>query len=176
MTNGVEAQHAVLHILVVGTEAWAIDRAERALQHAGHEVVRCPAAGRPGQECGVLDGTACDLDHRLDVVLSVRAHPLAHVVRSEYGAVCALRRGVPLVLAGSGASSPFACLASAVLDLDGDVVGACVQAAASTRVEPAKATLDELELLVRGGLQTLDAPRRQDLAHPVPMRRDHVTR
>ncbi len=176
MTNGVEPQHRALHVLVVGTEAWAIDRAERALQQAGHEVVRCPAAGRGELACGVLDGTACDLDHRLDVVLSVRAHPLAHVVRSEYGAVCALRRGVPLVLAGSGASSPFAGFASTMLDLDGDIVGACVQAAASPRVEPAQAPLDELELMVRGGLQILHAPRRQDLAHPVPMRRDHVTR
>lgn len=171
-----DANRDALHVLVVGTEAWAMDRAVRALQQAGHEVLRCPAADDPGLECGVLDGDACDLDGRLDVVLSVRAHPLARVIRSEYGAVCALRRGVPLVLAGSGASSPFALFAMTSVDLDGDVVSACEAVAASPGVPPCQATIDELELSVRGRPQAVETSRREGVAHPVPVRRDHVSR
>ena len=69
-----------------------------------HHFTKWPLADEPGRSCAVLDGTACSLERELDVVLVVRARPLDRVVRSEYGAVCALRRNVPLVLAGANGS------------------------------------------------------------------------
>lgn len=165
-----------LNVLVVGTEAWAMDRAVRALQHAGHRVVQCPAAEWADDGCEVLDGSTCELDDHLDVVLSVRARPLDRVVRSEYGAVCALRRGVPLVVAGSAASSPFAAFAVSDVDLDGDVVAACVGAAASGPRPLPQAALDELELLVRGRAQPLQPIRGQTIADPPPVHRHRVAR
>lgn len=175
MTEGATTgREGGLHVLVVGTEAWAMDRAARALQHAGHQVAHCPAAEGAGDGCQVLDGTNCELDEHLDVVLSVRARPLDRVVRSEYGAVCALRRGVPLVVAGSAASSPFASFAVTDVDLDGNVVAACVSAAASGPRHLPQAALDELELLVRGRAQPLQPVRGQAVADPAPVHRDAV--
>lgn len=161
-------------VLVVGTEAWAVDRAARQLQHAGHRVLGCPAADDPGRSCAALDGTGCGLDGDLDVVLVVRARPLDRVVRSEYGAVCALRGDVPLVLAGSGGYHPFAAFAATTVDLDGDVVGACERVAASGPTEHPQTALDELELLVRGRPQPVDGPWAHHLADPVPVDGDRV--
>lgn len=166
----------MLSVLVVGTETWAVDRATRQLQQAGHLVVGCPLADEPGRSCAVLDGTACSLERELDVVLVVRARPLDRVVRSEYGAVCALRRNVPLVLAGANGHHPFAAFAATTVDLDGDVVGACVRVAASGPTEHPEAAVDELELVVRGRPQPVDGPWRHHLADPVPVERDRVTR
>ncbi|MBL8774567.1 MAG: hypothetical protein JNK12_01495 [Acidimicrobiales bacterium] len=172
MTNGVERQTDRLHVLVVGTEAWAIDSVERALQHAGHEVVRCPIPPT-GPGCPTLDGDTCGLP-RLDLVCSVRARPLDRVLRSEQAVVCALRRGAPLILAGSAASSPFACFATTSVDLDGDVVGACEAAAAAGPVIRSTPALDELELLVKRRSQPGQPVWDQPVRPPVPADRDSV--
>lgn len=168
-----------MHVLVVGTEGWAVDRAMRALQHAGHVVVRCPQMELSPSGCAVLDGTACDLDDRLDVVLSVRAHPLSRVMASEYGVVCALRRGVPLVLAGSAHHSPFAPWAVTSTDIDGDLVDACVRAASSGkggRGPRPGASVDELELTVRGRAQPRQTAAVERVARPVPVEGQPVAR
>lgn len=175
MTNGVQRQTHQLHVLVVGTEAWAIDSVERALQRAGHVVLRCPV-GRDDPACPSLDGTGCGLDDRLDLVCSVRARPLDRVLRAEHAVLCGLRRGAPLLLAGSAASSPFACFATAAVDLDGDVVGACEAAAASGPVVRSAEALDELELLVLRRTQPGLALRIEPVADPVPVHRDPITR
>lgn len=172
MTNGVERQTNRLHVLVVGTEAWAIDSVERALQHAGHEVVHCPIPPT-GPACPTLDGDTCGLSPDLDLVCSVRARPLDRVLRSEQAVVCALRRGAPLLLAGSAASSPFACFATASVDLDGDVVGACETAAASGPLIRSSAALDDLELLVKLRSQPEQPTWGQPVGSPVPV--DHGT-
>lgn len=175
MATGDREQNEVLSVLVVGTEAWAVDRAARQLQHAGHRVVGCPLADDYGRDCATLDGTGCGLGD-LDVVLVVRARPLDRVVRSEYGALCALRRNVPLVLAGAGGRHPFAEFAATTVDPDGDVVGACTLVGTSGPTEHPKAALDELEVLVRGGSQAVDRRWAHHLADPVPMQRDRVAR
>ena len=164
-----------LHVLVVGTEAWAMDRAVRALQQAGHQVVHCPLTEHADATCAVFDGERCDLDQHLDVVLSVRARPLDRVVRPEYGPACALRRGVPLVLAGRGTSSPFARFATSSVDLDGDVVTACVDAARSPADQPSPSSVDELDLLVRRRPRAFDVPVRMGVAHSGPARGHPVT-
>ena len=172
MTNGVERQTHRLHVLVVGTEAWAIDSVERALQHAGHEVVHCPIPPT-GPTCPTLDGDTCGLS-RLDLVCSVRARPLDRVLRSAQAVVCALRRGAPLLLAGSAASSPFACFATAAVDLDGDVVGACEAAAAAGPVIRSAAALDDLELLVKRRSQPQQPVWDRPVEPPVPADHDSV--
>lgn len=172
---GDREQNEVRSVLVVGTEAWAVDRAARQLQHAGHRVVACPLGEDPQRSCAVLDGSSCQLDDDLDVVLVVRARPLDRVVRSEYGALCALRRGVPLVLAGVGGYHPFAEFAATTVDLDGDVVGACTRVAASGPTEHPQAAIDELELLVRGRLQPVGDPWVHHLAEAIPVDGDRVT-
>ena len=176
MATGDRERNEALSVLVVGTEAWAVDRAARELQHAGHRVVGCPLADDPGRTCAVLDGSGCGLDGGLDVVLVVRARPLDRVVRSEYGALCALRRGVPLVLAGVGGRHPFAAFAATTVDLDGDVVGACTRVAASGPTEHPQAGVDQLEQLVRGRPRPPDGPWVHHLADPVFVERDRVTR
>jgi len=175
MTNEVDRKSHRMHVLVVGTEAWAMDSVERALQHAGHEVVGCPLPSS-GPTCPALDGTACDLDTRLDLVCSVRAHPLDRVLRSEHAAVCALRRRAPLLLAGSAASSPFACFATASVDLDADVVAACEAAAASGPVVLTPEALDELELLVLRRTQYGPALEAQAVTDPILVHRDPIAR
>ncbi|MCB1007167.1 MAG: hypothetical protein KDB35_23490 [Acidimicrobiales bacterium] len=173
MTRGVEDRSGDrLHVLVVGTEAWAIDSVVRGLQGSGHEVVSCPDLTAT---CTTLDGAGCDLDPALDVVCCVRARPLDRVVRSERAAVCALRRGVPLVLAGSTASSPLAPFAARVVDLDGDVVAACEAVAASGSVVHRPEALDDLEMLVRRGLQPGPPLGFEPIAHPVPVQRDPIS-
>lgn len=174
MTTGERDQVPQRSVLVVGTEAWAVDRATRQLQQAGHRVVSCPLAEDPTRTCATLDGSACDLDGHLDVVLVVRARPLDRVVRSELGAVCALRRGTPLVLAGAGAHHPFADFAATIVDLDGDVVGACLLVAASGPTQHPEAALDRLELEVRVGPQPSEPRWVQHLADPVPVHGDGV--
>lgn len=176
MATGDREQNEVLSVLVVGTEAWAVDRAARGLQQAGHRVVGCPLADDLGRACATLDGSGCGLDDHLDVVLVVRARPLDRVVRSEYGALCALRRGIPLVLAGTGGRHPFAEFAATTVDIDGDLVGACARVAASGPTQHPQAAVDELELLVRGRPQLVDGPWVHALAEPVPVDGDRVTR
>lgn len=175
MATGERDQKRQRSVLVVGTEAWAVDRATRQLQQAGFRVVTCPLADDPSRSCAALDGSACDLDDHLDVVLVVRARPLDRVVRSELGAVCALRRGTPLVLVGAGAHHPFADFAATTIDLDGDVVGACRWVAASGPAAHPEAALDALELEVRVGPQPSEPRWVQHLAHPVPVNGDGLT-
>ncbi len=175
MTNGVERQTHQLHVLVVGTEAWAIDSVERALQHAGHVVLRCPV-GRDDPTCPAVDGTACGLDGHLDLVCSVRARPLDRVLLAEHAVLCALRRGAPLLLAGSAASSPFACFATASVDLDGAVIRACEAAAASGPVVHSAEALDELELLVLRRTQPGPSLGVEPVADPVPVHGDPIPR
>ncbi len=102
--------------------------------------------------------------------------PLDRVLRAEHAVLCALRRGAPLLLAGSAASSPFACFATASVDLDGDVVGACEAAAASGPVVRSAEALDELELLVLRRTQPGPTLRFEPFADPVPVHRDPIAR
>jgi len=68
---------------------------------AGHQVTYCHGPGQPSIQCvGLAANGQCPLaDPGIAVVVDARNHCGLMTVR-EFGAMCALRRGTPLVVAG----------------------------------------------------------------------------
>ena len=115
----------VLSVLVVGTDDWAIEQSAAALQAAGHEALRCHDAGAPAFPCNaLLPGRRCPLDIGIDAVVTSRARPVKTPTLTETGVTCALRAGVPLVVAGIADRGPFKMLASRVVTEQGHVAAA----------------------------------------------------
>lgn len=123
-----------MRILLTGTEGWAIDDVQRSLRAAGHDVYLCSEPVEPGLPCAALSGIGtCPLDEPVDVVLTMRARPLAEMTRRETAVTCALRSGIPLVVAGSTILHPFTAVATEVVE-GNDVAGiaaACARAVAA---------------------------------------------
>lgn len=95
------------NILLTGTEAWAIEAAQRELELGGHEVVVSNdplLSANPG---------ACLAEQLkpLDLAITVRAHPLVNVTRREACLDEAFAAGLPVMVAGSIAPNPFHSLA-----------------------------------------------------------------
>lgn len=88
-----------MRVLVVGTLPDGVQRAGRELRRAGHEVVGCHEGSEAAFPCAALvEGRACPLDGSpVDVAVTVRDQPWGHPSPYEEGAVCALRRHIPLV-------------------------------------------------------------------------------
>ena len=109
---------APAEVLVVGTEEWSIAAAARELSEAGHVVHRCcDTVERPFPCNALVPGRGCPLDtSAVRVVLDVRGRPHGAVGLDEVGAICGLRAGLPLVLAGFHAASPLAAFATLVPD------------------------------------------------------------
>ncbi|MEA3076556.1 MAG: hypothetical protein QOF60_1464 [Actinomycetota bacterium] len=123
-------------VLAVGTDDWATEQAAAALSRAGHEVLRCHEPGEPTFPCNALvAGRTCPLDAKPDVVLAMRARPDASATPGEFGAICALRSGTPLVVAGMTSMHPFAAWANRVVGTGGDAVSACEEAAGAVALE-----------------------------------------
>jgi hypothetical protein len=96
-----------LRVLVVESESHAADAAIEDLRRAGHEIVRCTEPGAPSFPCAGVRGT-CPLESPgVDVVLDVRRRPRSQPAPGEVGVTCALRRHVPLVVAGSLVLEPY---------------------------------------------------------------------
>ncbi|HET7719874.1 MAG TPA: hypothetical protein VFK43_07910, partial [Acidimicrobiales bacterium] len=106
----------------------------RALEDAGHEIRRCAPPGKPAFPC--MGATAssgapshqCPLDGTVDVAVVVHDRPSTTLAAGEAGVVCALRDGLPLVVAGSAAPSPYTARADAIAGGLGDVAAACDRA------------------------------------------------
>ena len=63
MATGRPGVEAPLVALVLGTEPWAVEQGARALERAGHRVMRCVEPGETGLGCAALDhGARCPLD------------------------------------------------------------------------------------------------------------------
>jgi hypothetical protein len=123
-----------LRILVTEAEPGAAFMATDELTAAGHTVVRCTEPGAPMFPCGALsaDGDRCPL-HKgppVDVVLDVRNNPRPLPTPGEQGVTCALRRHIPLVVAGGTTLNPFEEWATEVRNWTFDVTDACERAAA----------------------------------------------
>jgi len=118
-----------MRVLVVGTSEESIKQAAAELSAAGHDVERCQYPGTASFPCyGVQCGERCPLDaERVDVVLDARDVPGPRPMPLEEGAVCAIRRQVPLVVV-SHTPSPFARWATRSA-APGAVVEACMDAA-----------------------------------------------
>lgn len=99
-------------VLVVGTDQWAVEQAVGQLTAADRDVSRCHEPGEAAFPCNALiEGRRCPLDDGVDVVLDVRARPVSPPSIDEFGVVCALHAGVPLVVAGvtwEGGFGPWA--------------------------------------------------------------------
>jgi hypothetical protein len=120
-----------MRVLLVESDRHAADRAIADLRAAGHEIVRCHEADLPAFPCNALcDGGACplDSDRGVDVVLDYRAHPYPRPTAYEDGVSCALRREIPVVVAGASALNPFDKWTSAIASSD-SVVEPCERAA-----------------------------------------------
>lgn len=118
-----------MRVLVVGTLPGSIERAANELSAAGHEVVRCHAEDDPPFPCFALqDGQRCPLEgDPVDVVLAARNRPWPRPTRLEDGALCAIRRHVPLVVTDP-VFNPFEKWTTRVAT-PGAVPEACEQAA-----------------------------------------------
>jgi hypothetical protein len=99
------------------------------LQAAGHRVERCHEPGARAFPCAALNPGRCPLeDGEIDVVLTVRARSHPRPSPLEDGVTCALRRHVPVVVAGRTGNHPFQQYDVAVAGVD-DVVETCERAA-----------------------------------------------
>jgi hypothetical protein len=145
-----------MKVLVLETDRHAADGAIRSLTEAGHEVARCHERDMPAFPCAALcDSGTCPLDDWIDVVLTVRAHPYPRPVATEDGIACALRRHVPLVVAGTSALSPYDRWTTGIVAEDGDIVRACEEAIAQPlRRHSAVATQEATRIVGEAGLPT----------------------
>ncbi len=109
-------------ILVVGTDDWAIEQAGDVLTRAGHRVLRCHEPGQPAFPCNALrEGGVCPLDVGFDLTIDIRSRPTTPPGPSEFGVVCGLRRGVPLMIGGLTHGSPFEPWADGVVEPTDDL-------------------------------------------------------
>jgi hypothetical protein len=123
----------MMRVLVVGTVPSAIEAAVTQIVDAGHEVARCHESGEGAFPCAALsEGRACPLEGTpVDVAVTVRDRAWPRPSPFEDGAICALRRRIPLVVAGSTALQPFERWSSRTLEDGSDLVAACEEAAAA---------------------------------------------
>jgi hypothetical protein len=123
---------------------------ERALADAGHEVVRCHQPGAPSFPClGLRDGGVCPLDDGLvAVAVDVAPSPDVYPEHND-GVTCALRRNIPLVVAGDAPDETTASLATAVTPT-GHVVDAVETAAHATARRPTMAATSALRTALDG--------------------------
>lgn len=109
-----------LHVLLVGADADAIGEATVALARTGHTVSHVsPDADTP---FGWSGGAATNGPQPVDVVLFVPGHTLSSLPWYEERVLQLVEQGVPLVLAGTPLSSPFAAWASRCATPEDDLV------------------------------------------------------
>jgi hypothetical protein len=144
-----------LNVLVLESERNAADAARAELAAAGHHTLRCHEPGAPAFPCnGVACDRTCPFDSEIvDVVLDVRPRPRSQPSPIEDGVSCALRRHVPVVVAGPEVLNPYADVATELIGSHEDVVGACVRAAgAPLRAHTRAAAIALREVLDRRDL------------------------
>ncbi len=119
-------------MLVVGVDDWAIADATDHLTGAGRKVHRCSESAEAPFPCNALvPGHGCPLDRRtIDVVLDVHSSARPGLRLSEMGAVCGLRDGLPLVVAGISDGSVLAPWAHEI-PVGGEIVANCDEAVRS---------------------------------------------
>lgn len=125
-----------MKVLVVETEPHAAAMAMAQLDTSGHQIERChePDQDAAGFPCFGLSSGRCPIeDGDIDVVLTVRgpSHPGPSPL--EDGVTCALRRQVPVVVAGRTTPNPFERYHVGVANQD--VVGACERAAGGRQLQ-----------------------------------------
>ena len=98
-----------MHVLFSETITAASALAAKELTAAGHIVHSCHGPGDLGTVCPALRGGACPLEHsNVDVAVTVRRSNATEAAPIDDGVFCALRRHVPVVVAGETNAHPFA--------------------------------------------------------------------
>jgi len=122
-----------MRVLVLEGERGAADQAAAALAEAGHDVARCHDTGSAAFPCrGMLEGQECPLESdQVDVALVVRGEPGDEPTAGEDGVRCALRRYIPLVVAGEVSRSPYTDWAAVVAPGNDAIVDAVGEAVSS---------------------------------------------
>jgi len=144
-----------MRVMLVGTHPGAIDRTEEVLRSGGHEVLHCRNEHDGGFVCTALtDRGSCPFDGApVDVVVTTRDRAWPRPSPLEDGALCAVRRFVPLVVHGTTALDPFEQWAVAETRTDDELLDAVVAAPAAPLPEHgAVATHTARELLAGQGV------------------------
>jgi hypothetical protein len=120
-----------LQVLVVESSPGAADDACDELAAAGHAVRRCFDHDSEPFPCnGIADGRKCPFDDGgIDVAIGVRHFPHARTSSMEDGLRCAIRKRVPVVVAGANVMSPYADYATETIGGTTGVVATCERAA-----------------------------------------------
>ena len=120
-----------MKVMLLESHRGAADDVAAELEHQGHEVRRCHEAKMSAFPCNALiDGAGCPLEGGgVDVAVTVRPHVAPRPSALEDGVTCALRAGVPLVVAGNLALNPYEPWATQLVDEE-RAVAACERAAA----------------------------------------------
>ncbi len=97
-----------MHILLVEGHAGEALETEKTLQELGHAIHRCTDHDADAFPCNGMVSGSCPLEHEpIDAAVLVRTELADMASSREDGARCALRRHVPLVLAGDVEASAF---------------------------------------------------------------------
>lgn len=122
-----------LQVLVVESSPGAADDACDELTAAGHTVRRCYARDAKPFPCnGIAEGEQCPFDDGgVDVAIGVRRFPHARTSSMEDGLRCAIRKRVPVVLAGANVLSPYVDYAAETTEHTRRVVATCERVAAA---------------------------------------------
>lgn len=111
-----------MKVLVMGPPGPALDDAVAHLEAIGHDVLRCTDHGEPLFPCKGLD-QSCPLDEAfVDAALVVRTRAWPRPTVFDRGVTCAIRQGIPVVLAGNTLLNPYDPWAAAVVARDADPV------------------------------------------------------
>lgn len=121
-----------MRVLLMESEPWAADEAAYRLELAGHTVERCFGRNIPSFPCAALrEGGTCPFSSGVDVALVVRSEAWQVPMSLERGVVCAIRDGVPLVVAGVLDPDPFTRWETASVEGTDQVVAVCERVAAT---------------------------------------------
>jgi hypothetical protein len=149
-----------MRVLVVGTSTGAVEHTSDVLRDAGHEVAQCHRAGDAAFPCRGLSGDACPLEGPgVDVVVTARnrrANDGMWLMPAplEDGAVCALRRRIPMVVHGLTSMHPFTEWAAATSHADDELLAVVEEVARM----PMQAHSDLARETARQVLQTSGLP------------------
>lgn len=121
-----------MRVLVMGAPGPVTEGTVARIEAAGHVVVRCTDPGEACFPCKGLTGECpFDIGETVDAALALRNHAWPRPTAFDRGVTCAVRLGIPVVLAGVNVLNPYERWAAAVLERADDPVTALERVAVS---------------------------------------------